>query len=92
MRAFCAFAQKRHWIEENFAKELAPPKEERTPTLPYTRTALNLPGGVRLPIEATEEAILNSMLRATSMDGHQGSRADALPIGRLRKILKQYGR
>ncbi len=43
-------------------------------------------------IEATEEAILNSMLRATSMDGHQGSRADALPIGRLREILKQYGR
>ena len=43
-------------------------------------------------IEATEEAILNSMLRATTMDGHEGSRAEALPIGRLREILKKYGR
>ena len=43
-------------------------------------------------IEATEESILNSMLRATSMDGHEGSHAEALPIGRLREILKKYGR
>ncbi len=43
-------------------------------------------------IEATEEAILNSMLRATTVEGHNGSRAEALPIGRLREILKKYGR
>ena len=53
---------------------------------------LRLQPSFQATIEATEEAILNSMLRATSMDGHQGSRADALPIGRLREILKQYGR
>ncbi len=53
---------------------------------------LRLQPSFQATIEATEEAILNSILRATSMDGHQGSRADALPIGRLREILKGYGR
>jgi D-aminopeptidase len=43
-------------------------------------------------IEATEEAILNSMLRATTVEGHRGNRAEALPIGRLREILKKHGR
>ena len=43
-------------------------------------------------IEATEEAILNSMLRATTVEGRDGNRAEALPIGRLREILKKYGR
>jgi len=43
-------------------------------------------------IEATEEAIVNSILRATTMDGHKGRRAEALPIGRLREILQKYGR
>ena len=43
-------------------------------------------------IEATEEAILNSMLRATTVEGRDGNRAEAIPIGRLREILKKYGR
>ncbi len=43
-------------------------------------------------IEATEEAILNSMLRATTIEGRDGNRAEALPIERLREILKKYGR
>jgi len=43
-------------------------------------------------IEATEEAILNSMLRATTVEGRDGNRAEALPIERLREILKKYGR
>ena len=36
LRAFCAFAKKRRWIEENYAKELEPPKEDSCPTMPYT--------------------------------------------------------
>jgi hypothetical protein len=32
------------------------------------------------------------MLRATTMDGHEGTHAEALPIERLREILKKYGR
>ncbi|MDE0433855.1 MAG: P1 family peptidase [Bryobacterales bacterium] len=43
-------------------------------------------------IEATEEAILNSMLRATTVEGHRGNRAEAIPIGRLREILAKHGR
>jgi len=43
-------------------------------------------------IETTEEAILNSILRAMSVEGRQGSRVEALPLGRLREILKKYGR
>ena len=37
LRTFCAFAKKRGWIEENYAKELDPPKEDRVPTLPFAR-------------------------------------------------------
>ncbi|HJY85790.1 MAG TPA: P1 family peptidase [Candidatus Acidoferrales bacterium] len=42
--------------------------------------------------EATEEAIYNSVLRATTVRGHQGHEARALPIDQLRRILKKYGR
>ncbi|MEJ2482445.1 MAG: P1 family peptidase, partial [Gemmatimonadota bacterium] len=36
---------------------------------------------------ATEEAILNSILRATSITGFRGRRSEAIPIDRLRQIL-----
>ena len=42
--------------------------------------------------EATEEAIYNSLLRATSVRGHQGHEAQALPLDELRRVLKKYGR
>jgi integrase/recombinase XerD len=35
LRSFGAFAKKRAWMAENFAKELAPPKEDSSPTLPF---------------------------------------------------------
>lgn len=37
LRAFCAFAKRRGWLPENYAKELAPPREPACPTLPYSR-------------------------------------------------------
>ena len=43
-------------------------------------------------IEATEEAIYNSMLRATSTTGRNGYSVEALPVDRLREIFKKYGR
>jgi D-aminopeptidase len=43
-------------------------------------------------IEATEEAVLNSLLRATSMTGHQGHRVEALPLDPLRRLLQAAGR
>ena len=40
-------------------------------------------------IEATEEAIINSLLRATTVTGN-GHTAEALPIEPTREILRRY--
>lgn len=42
-------------------------------------------------IEATEEAILNSLTRATTTTGN-GVTVEALPVERVKEILKKYGR
>lgn len=41
-------------------------------------------------VEATEEAVYNSLLRARSMTGRSGNRVEALPIERVLEILKKY--
>jgi D-aminopeptidase len=41
-------------------------------------------------IEATEEAVYNSLLRATSVVGRDGNRAEALPLDRTIEILRKY--
>jgi D-aminopeptidase len=41
-------------------------------------------------IEATEEAIYNSMFRATTMTG-KGGTVEAIPIDRVKEILARYG-
>ena len=41
-------------------------------------------------VEATEEAVYNSLLRATTVTGRGGARAEALPIDRTVEILKKY--
>jgi D-aminopeptidase len=43
-------------------------------------------------IQATEEAILNAMVAAETMKGHNGSTVYALPHGRLQNVLRKYGR
>ncbi len=43
-------------------------------------------------IDATEEAIDDSLLRATTVHGRDGHVAYAIPIGRLRLLFAQYGR
>jgi D-aminopeptidase len=42
-------------------------------------------------IDATEEAILNSLLRATTVRGRDGHVAEAIPVDRLRELLRRYG-
>jgi D-aminopeptidase len=42
-------------------------------------------------LEATEEAVLNALLRATSVTG-TGRTVDAIPIDRVRAALAKYGR
>ena len=43
-------------------------------------------------VQATEEAILNAMLAATTMTGADGLRVHALPHDRLLAALRKYGR
>jgi D-aminopeptidase len=40
-------------------------------------------------LEATEEAVYNSLLRATSVTSRVGT-AEALPVDRVRAILRRY--
>lgn len=54
-----------------------------------------LPNGAMSPlflavIEATEEAIYNSLFRATTITGH-GHTVEALPVGPTVEILRKYG-
>jgi D-aminopeptidase len=41
-------------------------------------------------LEATEEAVYNSLLQATTVTSRIGT-AEAIPIDRVTAILKQYG-
>lgn len=43
-------------------------------------------------IEATEEAVLNSLTMASSVKGYEGHQVDALPLDKLRELLKKYNR
>lgn len=43
-------------------------------------------------IEATEEAVYNSMLKAVDVVGRDGNRVEALPLDRLLEIGKKYNR
>jgi len=61
---------------------------------PQTRTLLPTDGVSPLfqaALEATEEAVYNSLLRATSVTSRWGT-AEALPVERVREILKRYPR
>jgi D-aminopeptidase len=41
--------------------------------------------------EATEEAILNSLLKATTVTGRRGHKSEAIPVDRLVEICKRFG-
>jgi D-aminopeptidase len=43
-------------------------------------------------IEATEEAIYNSMLKATTVTGKEKRTVEALPIDRVKELLRKYGK
>lgn len=44
----------------------------------------------RATVEATEEAVLNSLFRATTVTGHRGCRCVALPLDRVVEILQRH--
>ncbi|MFD2920187.1 P1 family peptidase [Terrimonas rubra] len=41
-------------------------------------------------IEATEEAILNSLFMATTTTGYKGRKIEALPVNTIKELLKKY--
>jgi D-aminopeptidase len=43
-------------------------------------------------IEATEEAIINSLFAATGMSGRNGNKVEALPLDKVIPLLKKYNR
>jgi D-aminopeptidase len=43
-------------------------------------------------VEATEEAVLNALFRATTVVGRDGNRVEALPVERVRELLRAAGR
>jgi D-aminopeptidase len=49
-------------------------------------------GVFQATVQATEEAILNALLAAETMEGGNGVRVSALPHDRLLAAMKKYGR
>jgi D-aminopeptidase len=43
-------------------------------------------------VEAVEEAVYNSLLKATTVTGYRGHRVEALPVERVRELLREAGR
>ena len=43
-------------------------------------------------VEATEEAILNALFRATTVTGRDGNTREALPLDRILEIMRRHGR
>ena len=43
-------------------------------------------------IEATEEAIINSIFAAETMEGRDGHVIEALPVEKVLELMKKYGR
>ena len=65
-----------------------------TATAPQSRTVLptdSVSGLFEAVMDATEEAVYNSLLRAVDTSGN-GRTIRALPIDQLRGVLKKYGR
>lgn len=61
-------------------------------TLQTTELANNEVSGIfEAVVEATEEAIYNSLFQATTVTGN-GRTVEAIPLDRVREVLKKYGR
>ena len=66
--------------------EQSPDNSEKLTALPDSRLTLLF----QAVVDATEEAIINSLLKATTTTGNKGHKAEALPIERVREIIQTY--
>ena len=71
------------------AKEVRVPRdlEERTQKIEVLRNR-HMSALFLAAAEASEEAILNSMFKATPMEGYRGHKIAALPLDKVREIMK----
>jgi D-aminopeptidase len=67
------------------------PDDQRFESIPRLRED-DLSPLFQAVVESTEEAIYNSLLQAAGVKGHRGTEAEALPIEKVRDVLKKYGR
>jgi D-aminopeptidase len=67
------------------ATGLRAPRGSAPPGVPVTGRALD--GYFDAVVEATEEAVLNSLLQAETVTGRDGNTSHALPAGALRELL-----
>jgi D-aminopeptidase len=67
------------------------PDDPRIQTVPRLRED-DLSPLFQAVVESTEEAVYNSLLQATTTKGYHGTVVEALPIDKVRDILKKYGR
>ena len=51
----------------------------------------DMAGLFQAAIEGTEEAIYNSLLRATDVTGRDGQTAQAIPLPELTEVLRRFG-
>ncbi|WP_338088602.1 P1 family peptidase [Pontibacter litorisediminis] len=63
--------------------------ESKTETAPILRNDEMSPLFMAV-IEATEEAIINSLFMAETMTGKDGRKVEALPLNKVQKLLKKY--
>jgi D-aminopeptidase len=69
------------------------PHEPSAPLLPVQELSNDAMSPLFLAtVEAVEEAVYNSLLKATTVTGFEGHVGDALPVDRVRELLKAAGR
>jgi D-aminopeptidase len=67
------------------------PTDQRTqPSLRFREDALS--PLFQAVVEATEEAIANSLLRATTVKGYRGTEVEAVPVTAVKNALRKYGK
>lgn len=65
------------------------PFELRSPTLTVEELQNDAMSPLFLAaVESVEEAVYNSLLRATGVTGREGNRGEAIPVNRLRELLR----
>jgi D-aminopeptidase len=79
-----------------FSTANAVPQSSTSPTLTATFISPESSGTLnplfQATVEATDEAVLNALMKAETMTGINGNRVHAIPYDRLKAVMAKYGR